>query len=251
MMMNQVSNNIDMFVQHEGIISSGFGRYSCFMLNNNSFSFSEVLSCLEEQLKQSMPGTESHLAMAPQPLDKARFDVTHREKARVGGVLILLYEEEGELKFPLTERPQYNGVHSGQISLPGGKVEPDDEDIIHTAKRETREEIGVPEEDVKIIGQLSEIYIPPSNFRVKPIVGYTETKPNFLSESEEVVTLIETDVLAILNPNSRKEKQVKAPKGGYDMFVPYFDIQGHTVWGATAMILSEFADVLKSTGFYK
>lgn len=205
-------------------------------------AFLKFVEYLEERLSQALPGRDAHILMAPMPVNQARFNFNARDDAKLASVLILLYPDMGVIKFPLIERPQYEGVHSGQIALPGGKFEPDDEDRIFTAKRETEEEIGVNRGDVNILGTLSEIYIPPSNFKVLPVIGYVNAKPYFNVENDEVVSLIETEVMWFKDPGLRKRKQATGPTN-VEMDIPYFDINGHKVWGATAMILSEFYEI--------
>jgi len=110
----------------------------------------------------------------------------HQLPPKPGSVLILLYEDEGKIKFPLTKRPEYLGAHAGQISLPGGKAEPG-ENYIQTALREGEEEIGVHSNELKVIGRLSDFFVIPSNFLIVPVVAYSLTKPKFVPQESEVV----------------------------------------------------------------
>ena len=180
------------------------------------------------------------------PVNMDRFNFDARKNARLSSVLILLYDDNGDIRVPLIERQKYEGVHSGQISLPGGKHEPGDKNLIDTAIRETCEEIGVPGSRISVIGTLSEIYIPPSNFKVLPVVGYASTKPEFQTDDKEVMSLIEMQLSIITDPSNRSKKNVTIG-GDRQMEIPYYDVDGHTVWGATAMILSEFSTIVSNT----
>ena len=166
-------------------------------------------------------------------------------QARRGAVLLLLYPKEGKDYLVLTLRNTYEGIHSGQVSLPGGKMEETDRDLVSAALRESHEEVGVDPKKVQILGSLSPIYIPPSRFLVYPFVGHTEHAPNFHADPVEVAEIIETPLEVLLNRRYRKEKPLFVRTEQAEIPVKYFDIAGHVVWGATAMILSEFAEILK------
>jgi 8-oxo-dGTP pyrophosphatase MutT (NUDIX family) len=204
---------------------------------------SDLIAGLENELQNPLPGKAGQVKMAPKPVNNTRFNFKHIENAKLGGVMILLYPENGSVYFPLMERNKYPGVHSGQISLPGGKKENEDSDLMETAKRETNEEIGVPQDRMTVLGNLSELYIEASNFRVLPSIGYVDSKPTFVEDSREVVNLFQVDIQELINPNIRFTKQIKVAKG-LELDIPYFDLQGQMVWGATAMILSEFMTIL-------
>lgn len=206
--------------------------------------FKSLIQKLKEALQQALPGEEAQKLMIPRMEPTDRFDKTSMKSARPGGVLILLYQKNNEVFFPLIQRPVYNGAHSGQISLPGGKKEPDDLNIIDTAQRETFEEIGVPSDLIQVIGRLSPLFIPVSNFVIEPVVGYIDKSPQFQLDEREVVRLIEAKILDL---------QIKAPlekmintSSGIQLMAPYFDIEQNVVWGATAMILSEFRQILNN-----
>lgn len=203
----------------------------------------DLIAGLENELQKPLPGKSGQIKMAPIPVNNTRFNFKHIENAKLGGVMILLYPENGSVYFPLMERNKYPGVHSGQISLPGGKMETEDSDLIETAMRETNEEIGVPKAQMTVLGSLSELYIEASNFRVLPTVGYVDSKPTFVEDSREVVKLFQVDIQELINPNIRFTKQMKVSKN-LELDIPYFDIQGQMVWGATAMMLSEFMTIL-------
>jgi len=168
------------------------------------------------------------------------------EHYREAGVLLLLYPHQtysrSELHLVLTRRTEYPGVHSGQISFPGGRRE-NGETLQTTALRETQEEVGVLPQTLQMMGQLSPLYTPPSNFCIHPFVAYSPTRPVFSLEPKEVAELIETPLSLLLNPATCKQENWHFPHYGRRR-VSFFDVFGHKVWGATAMMLSEFLVLL-------
>jgi 8-oxo-dGTP pyrophosphatase MutT (NUDIX family) len=198
---------------------------------------------LAERLRQPLPGADAHepLRAVPVGLVKPKFE--HALPPRPGGVIILLYEENGVIKFPLTKRPDYLGTHGGQISLPGGKSEPG-EHVIDTALREAEEEIGVSRNSIEVVGTLSEFFVIPSNFMVTPVVGYLKDIPQLKPDPKEVVRIIHGTIQDLLIPDAVKVKEILAARM-FAMQAPHFEIEGEIVWGATAMMLNEFRTVLK------
>jgi 8-oxo-dGTP pyrophosphatase MutT (NUDIX family) len=203
----------------------------------------EFVRLLEQYLKGQLPGKEAHLKLAPlnRPLKPSLNQSFSTIKE--GSVLILLYPVKGDIFLPLMQRPNYDGIHSGQISLPGGKKEMSDQDLIATALRESMEEIGVLEQEVKIIGTLTEVFIPVSNFKVLPVIGYMDNRPYFLPDEYEVVKIIEASIKELLQETSVKSKIITT-SSGLELNAPYYDVQGHIVWGATAMILCELLTIV-------
>jgi 8-oxo-dGTP pyrophosphatase MutT (NUDIX family) len=205
--------------------------------------FDSFIEKLTTALAMPLPGEAGQQPMAARPINKTRYNFAHQGAVRQGGVLILLYPSADKVYFPLTQRHTYPGVHSGQVSLPGGKLEQDDEDLIATAIRETTEEIGVAGEDIRIIGRLSELYIQASHFRVIPSVGFVHKRPNFVLDKREVAKLIEVSIEELTDPRSRTSREMTV-RPDLDLHIPYYSLQGHMVWGATAMILSEFVTII-------
>ncbi len=207
--------------------------------------FEQAIIFLKSGLKKPLPGQLAQKTMSPQPIDPRRFNFNFTENPRRGAVLILIYPDTDQAFFPLIKRPIYSGVHSGQIAFPGGKVELEDKDISHTAVREAWEEVGILPEDVEVLGQISDLFVPASNFLVSPIIGYSERKPEFIPEIKEVDRIIETPLKQLLDLDTRKQKILEIG-GLFKLDTPYFDISNEVVWGATAMILEEFIQVLKN-----
>lgn len=211
-----------------------------------------MLNDLTKQLRQRLalplPGQEAQykMANAERRINSARFKIP--ENARKGGVLILLYENDNKIKFPLILRAEYDGVHSAQISFPGGGFDQEDENIQNTALRETQEEIGIFKNDVQVLGALSSLYIPPSNFLVHPFIGSLSYHPHLIAYEKEVAQIIEVDLETFLDESVVHEKTIKL-SNGMEIQTPYFNIQKQTVWGATAMILSELKAVLYEIGY--
>ncbi len=197
-----------------------------------------VVKRLEKILKSPLPGRLGQETMAPLPVDESRFPIQLEKEYRKGAVLILFYPDQDLTLVPFIKRPIYKGVHSGQISFPGGKWELGDNDLKVTALREAEEEIGVNSNKIEILGSLSELYIPPSNFLVSPFIGYTLEKPEFVPDPLEVDRIITFPFHQLVHLSTRKIGSVKA-RSGLKLNAPYFEIDKEVVWGATAMILGE------------
>jgi len=166
-----------------------------------------------------------------------------KEPYAKAGVLLLLYPIQADLSLVLMKRPEYEGVHSAQISFPGGKFESSDPNLTFTALRETEEEVGVSPACVDVLGTLSSLYIPVSEIEVFPSVGYAAQRPDFKIDPKEVDHLIEVSLQTLINPGILKSKKISGDK--YQGEIPYYDIHNHHVWGATAMILSEFLTIIQ------
>lgn len=193
--------------------------------------FGKVISRLEKVLENPLPGRKGQITMAPNPVDEERFAKQIRKDFRKGAVLMLFYpEKSGECFVPFIKRPKYPGVHSGQIAFPGGKMEESDEDLAVTALRESEEEIGIDASKVTLLGKMSDLYIPPSNFMVSPYLGYLNESPKFTPEPAEVDRIINCPFETILDKNIRKTGNVQG-SGGYQLEAPYFEIESEMVWG--------------------
>jgi 8-oxo-dGTP pyrophosphatase MutT (NUDIX family) len=203
--------------------------------------FATFIEKLSIRLQKPLPGQDAHDKMASESRLKFKMP-SPNERTRESAVLILFYPFKNEIFAPLILRPQYDGVHGGQMAFPGGRAEKEDENLIRTAMREAQEEIGVRLTDIKVIGQLTKLYIPPSNFFVQPVVGYMNHKPDFYPDAREVDKVIEVALEEIINPEiiGRKILNVR----GVEVDAPFYQIQEHTVWGATAMMISELLNVI-------
>lgn len=199
---------------------------------------------LKRVLAEPLPGVSAHQKLASHQVIDARSIIKQVKNPRFGSVLILLYEHQNTLFTSLMMRPQYEGVHSGQVSFPGGKRE-DDESPLETALRESHEELGIIPSEVEIIGELSEIYISPSRFLVTPFVGKAQKRPNFQLDPFEVESLIEVPLSVLFNDNIQSVQQITLPMGRGLYQAPCFEYDNHIIWGATAMIISEFKTIAK------
>jgi 8-oxo-dGTP pyrophosphatase MutT (NUDIX family) len=213
------------------------------MVNKMSLSLQHLSVKLNERLLLPLPGGDAHEPFRVQPIGDVRPLFDHKHPPRPGGVLILLYEENGMVKFPLIKRAEYLGAHSGQISLPGGKAEPG-EDSVQTAIRECEEEIGVNRNYIKVLGKLSDFFVMPSNFMVTPVIASIDHKPEFKPDAYEVVRILQYDIISLLKSDAIKQKEILAA-GKYKLIAPHFEIEGEVVWGATAMMLNEFRLILQ------
>ena len=207
-------------------------------------TLSELAEGLAERLKKPLPGLDAQLLMAGRRRIKFPFKSVDAAKAIPSGVLILLYPSGDEIYFVLIRRPDYSGVHARQIGLPGGKFETSDGNITETAIREAKEETGIDPDRIRLIGSLTPLYIPPSNFIVTPAVAYTIERPDFKGDPREVDEIIEVKLNSFLDDSFVTVKRFKLFLGVSENF-PCFYIDRNIIWGATAMILSEFRVILQ------
>ncbi len=196
----------------------------------------QLIENLNLKLQQSLPGLNAQLEMTSL-LRGQKWEV--REDHRKSGVLLCLYPQADQWHIALMKRTQDEGVHSGQISFPGGRFEDSDRNYTHTALREAEEELGIPQQEVQVLGALTELYISPSNFMVYPTVGYMLRRPAFVLDPKEVAELIEVEIDLFLQEEIRKNRRIKLGQN-MKIEVPTFLVKGHIIWGATAMILNEF-----------
>jgi len=195
-------------------------------------------------LAQPRPGRPAQMRMAPRPRPGDVFPIPPEIQPKEAGVLILLYPDADDWRFILTRRTDTLEMHKGQISLPGGAQEPG-ESLARTALRETCEELGIPCANIELYGDaLTPLYIPTSRFRATPFVAFTPARPPIRANTSEVEEIIEPTLTMLLDEKNIFEESVDFR--GYPAIVPYFAINGHKVWGATAMILSEFREMLRS-----
>lgn len=203
-------------------------------------NFEYFISKLIEELKKSLPGQESQMKMIPKG---RRTNISYSENKNIkkSAVLILLFPEKDDIYIVLIKRATDGSKHSGQIALPGGKFENEDCDLFKTAVREAEEEIGVKRKDVDVIGHLTSLFIPVSNYFVQPVVGRINYKPEFIRSINEV------DEIYTVKLQELKEAYTVCKTfniNGKQLTAPFYIINDIKVWGATAMILSEFIEVL-------
>jgi 8-oxo-dGTP pyrophosphatase MutT (NUDIX family) len=203
---------------------------------------------LRKELSKGLPGTEVQWQMASSDRMVRNFPRYAGNDARIAAVLVLLYPHNDSVYTVFMQRHDYQGVHGGQISFPGGKKEEKDKDIIQTALREAEEETGVDPFKIDIIGLLTPLYIPVSNMLVTPVVGITDNKPVFIHQPEEVVFLFDADIKRLLDPQSVRKKPFDVR--GEMIDIKYFDYEGNVIWGATAMILNELLEILRRGSFF-
>ena len=203
-------------------------------------SFHIFAEDLRRRLQQPLPGEAAHSKMAA--ASRYRLGVKPNERTRRSAVLICFYPHQQSIFLPLILRPQYDGVHAGQMAFPGGRMERIDENLTRTALRETQEEVGIRVSDVKVVGLLTELFIPPSNFYVQPVVGVLPYRPDFYPDPREVDAVVEVDLTTLLDDAIVGDSQVEVR--GTLVDAPYYQIQDYRVWGATAMMISELLMVM-------
>jgi 8-oxo-dGTP pyrophosphatase MutT (NUDIX family) len=191
-------------------------------------------------MTQPLPGLEAQLRMAPTPRvgwDPLKFP----EGTRYGAALLLVYPHDDTLQLPLTVRGSGLRNHTGQVSLPGGRVDAG-ESFEDAALREAQEEIGVDPRTVELLGRLTPLHIPVSGYVLHPVVGFTSMRPAFQRAEWEVARIIEAPVPVLHDPRVRKKEKRSRHVNGQiiEVEVPFYDIDGEKVWGATAMVLAEF-----------
>ena len=208
--------------------------------------FPVLIERLKDALEQPLPGPGAQLNMSSmtriREMMKSPPDLNN---AVSSSVLILIYpiSDGNDAGIALIQRPPYDGVHGGQISLPGGRFEDTDKDLLQTAIRESKEEIGLDPGDLMILGKISDLYIPPSNYLVSPFVGYCKAKPSFLPDPAEVECILEIPLSKLRDDQYVRCKVIEVR--GTEIEAPCFVIDDHIIWGATAMILNELKEILK------
>jgi 8-oxo-dGTP pyrophosphatase MutT (NUDIX family) len=198
------------------------------------------ISNIVEKYQQGLPGTEAFKKMM---FEERMQTLSAPPNARKASTLMLLFPKNNEWHIVLTERTSTNknDRHSGQMSFPGGQLDPTDNSLLDCALREAKEEIGVEPHHVSIIGQMTDLYIPISNFHVFPFLAWMDTPPQYQRQISEVQQIIETPLSILTDLKNRKTMEMDMTIQGerYVRDVPYYDVYGKKVWGATALMLSE------------
>ena len=217
--------------------------------------FSGLVARLERRLAEPLPGLPAQLLMAPKPRRMRPPPGIDLDRPIPAAVVALIFPAgKGELTVAgparlgepclvLTQRTAHVAAHKGEICLPGGTIEPE-ESALDAALRETEEEIGIRRADVRVIGRLTPVVIPVSGYRIEPFVAATERHPDFRAHAHEVDSLIEVPLARLLDPDLRRERS--GVRDGEPIVIPYFEIAGSHVWGATAMILAELCHLVEA-----
>ncbi|MGP8217745.1 MAG: NUDIX hydrolase [Bacteroidia bacterium] len=206
--------------------------------------FIEFIDILKDEIGHGLPGWDAQSRMiSGRP--KMDIDLISKRNPRQSSVLVWLFPLNEEIYTRLILRTEYKGVHSAQVAFPGGTKEDSDTSLWQTALREAYEEVGILSEKVKYIGKLSPVYIPPSNFWVQPYIGMSENSMPALIQQNEVQKAIDFNVRLLLDPAKKGKKPILRSGSNTEMETPYYNIEGYTVWGATAMMLSELEELLR------
>lgn len=205
--------------------------------------FSNRISKIENL---ELPGSASHYKMAPMfRIKELESGNIKKQNPGQAAVMALFYPNlDYRTHLLLILRNTYKGVHSNQIALPGGKMEKSDPNLLETALRETQEEVGAIREQITVIRSMSEVYIPPSNFEVTPYLGLYKKERPFLRQANEVAALIEVSLHDFMD-DRKIFHQILNTSYAQQVEVPAFKLNGYTVWGATAMMLSEIKELFK------
>lgn len=205
----------------------------------------DFIASLSKALLKELPGADAHAEMISirnRPIVTP--ELIKEKNPKLSGVMCLLYPIDGEIHIALIKRPTYSGAHSAQVSFPGGKMERSDQNLLETAQRETWEEIGVKPNQYEILGELTSLYIPPSNFLVKPFIGVAEKQPNFEIDDYEVAQVFDFPLNYLLNDTNVNIQKIPIPQGFIQASGLRYD--GKLIWGATLMILNELKVLVKS-----
>lgn len=196
-------------------------------------------------LSKPLPGLQSHLKMAP-PTRKAELEAANEAVpfAKKSAVMILLFHKDEKLKVVFIRRSFYVGIHAGQMAFPGGRFEESDGTVEETAFREIEEEIGVTRDKIELLGRITDIYVPPSNFLISVFVGYLSEKTVYKPDEREVAEVIEVDFDEFLQPKNIDVKSFHVPSANHSVEAPYYKTSKCDIWGASAMVMSELIDIL-------
>lgn len=203
----------------------------------------KIIPRIKNALQNPLPGPDAQYRMSHVLRRSYKAPPQEHKKA---AVLLLLYPKNGEAHIVLTERASHHkDSHSGQMSFPGGRKEETDKNLQETALREAEEEIGVNKSELIVLGSLSHLYIPVSNFLVQPVLAYSENELNFAPEPTEVKEVVEAPMRLILDEKTKMKTNIKISERMTLKDVPYFNVHGKIVWGATAMMLNELVEMLQ------
>ncbi|APG59777.1 NUDIX hydrolase [Christiangramia salexigens] len=195
--------------------------------------------------KMALPGEMAHKKLAPflRIEELSKINVSERNPNEAGVMAVFYPGVEWETKLVLILRKTYKGVHSNQIGFPGGRVEEIDKDLQETALRETEEEVGIPKNNIQVLKKLTRLYIPPSNFWVQPFMGILERTPVMVPQESEVEEILEVKLSDFMDDRNVITENLSTSYAK-NINVPAYKLNGHIVWGATGMMLSEIRELL-------
>lgn len=205
-----------------------------------------TVEVIKERFKYPLPGEAAHILLSPLGRRISSETIKKAVHYKESAVALILFEEHSKLNGILMQRQEYKGFHSGQICFPGGKMEAFESTLKETAIRESIEEIGLQKEKFNLLGELTPVFIPVSNFRIQPfVIQYTEI-PKFHLDSREVKEVFSFPIDQLIHEDIIQKTKIQITDNQFLDDVPYFSINGKVVWGATALILNEFRDMLSS-----
>lgn len=197
-----------------------------------------IINDLTKLLEQPLPGW--HVQKSLMPEGRAELSLPELDDLHPAAVLIALFPYDNQWHFPLIKRSSDGFAHSGQVAFPGGRKE-GTESAIETALREAEEEVNLPADQITIMGKTSALPIPVSRYLVQPVVGYMNSFPDFMPDPREVAEIFHVSLQELVAAEVQYETRTF---NNAEWEIPYFDIQGHMVWGATAMMLNEFRELV-------
>ncbi|MDO9153827.1 MAG: CoA pyrophosphatase [Paludibacter sp.] len=201
---------------------------------------------IRQKLSDSLPGLSSHLKMAPASRAKEMTLLSGNfDNAKKSAVMILLFQEDNRIKVIFIRRSNYVGIHAGQIAFPGGRFEESDVYIENTALREIEEEIGITPDKIEVLGRLTDIYVPTSNFLICVFVGFINQKPKYTMNVHEVSEIIELDLMDFFKEDIIDEKEFVIPSDHISVIAQYYKVGTIELWGASAMVMTELIDIIR------
>jgi 8-oxo-dGTP pyrophosphatase MutT (NUDIX family) len=199
---------------------------------------------IQAALSGTLPGHAAHNRVMSYPRSTAYEARLLQPPPKESAVLMLLFPKGHQLQTLFIERPANQGTHSGQLAYPGGRLE-EGEDHLTAALRESQEEVGLDPNRVEILGSLSPLYIPPSHFVVQPYVGFLVEEYPWKINPHEVVRVLPFSIEKLMTPDSLITQSVPIQQGGRSIEVQGYAIENRFMWGATAMIVHEFVEVMR------
>ena len=199
---------------------------------------------LKTSIQKGLPGETSHIRMSPLKRPLSSLALQEATNVRESAVAIILFLKEDRFQCILIQRPVYEGTHSGQVAFPGGKKDLEDAHLEYTARREAFEEVGIQLTENLLIGELTEVFIPVSGFKVKPFIYFHETTPELTPDEREVAEIFTFSIENLIDEQSFSSMEIKFPNGIVQKNIPCFNLSQKQIWGATALILNELRDII-------